>query len=263
MLGSHIRKSGTFYKSLTECFNQNVSRDPEFQWANFPAQIFTGSTKMWKRPIVDEKDITVTKQYIADNNIKLFIHSIYLINLSRPKEEIVKAKECLIYDLKLGEQLGCKGVVVHVGKALKMGTTLALKNMYDNILEIMSEISEDCPLLIETPAGQGTEVLTKINEFMDFYEKFTEEERLRVKICIDTCHVFAAQKEIKPSEYLVQFYSKYSDALVLVHYNDSKCEHGSCKDRHEYPGEGYIGKEEMGNILLWCESKGIPMVIEN
>ena len=56
--------------------------------------------------------------------------------------------------------------------------------MYNNIIGIMSEIDEKCPLLVETPAGQGTEICTKIECFMNFYELFTDEEKRKVKFVL-------------------------------------------------------------------------------
>ena len=132
--------------------------------------------------------------------------------------------------------------------------------MFINIRSLIPYISKECPLLIETPAGQGTEVLTTFDYFVSFYSDFKEEEREYIKVCIDTCHVFASGFD--PLKYLKDFYELYPDSLVLVHYNDSKTKIGSKKDRHEKPGEGFIGVEKMKDIELWCIEKNIPMVIE-
>ena len=129
-LGYHVSKEKTYTKTF-----QNVINDSERieSVKNFPIQIFTGSTKMWKRGVQNEKDLKIAKKLVNDNNMNVFIHSIYLINLSRIGEEFEKAKECLKYDLDIGPKMGAKGVVVHVGKALKMGNTKAVDNMFKNM----------------------------------------------------------------------------------------------------------------------------------
>jgi deoxyribonuclease-4 len=255
MVGSHIKKLKTYY--LT--FN---SLEGKVYLDSYPMQIFSGSTKMWKRSKIDEKDVEKTKIYIKEKNIKAFIHSIYLINLSRTGEEFEKAREVLEYDLKLGSMMGMSGVVVHVGKSLKMNKTDAINNMYKNIILLLDIIDESCPLLIETPAGQGTEILTELDDFCRFYENFSLKDRKKVKLCLDTCHIFASSDKYKPIEYLENVYNKFPNSIVLVHYNDSKCKHGSKKDRHEVPGLGYIGFEDMEKIYQWCFEKKIPMVVE-
>ena len=141
-----------------------------------------------------------------------------------------------------------------------MGKELAIDNMFKNILQLLPHIDKTCPLLIETPAGQGTEVLTKIEEFSEFYSRFTKEQKEKVKICIDTCHVFACGYD--PAEYLEKWNELQPDSIVLVHFNDSKCECGSKKDRHAPAGEGFIGLEKLNYIIEWCATLNIPMVRE-
>ena len=43
--------------------------------------------------------------------------------------------------------------------------------MFINIRSLIPYISKECPLLIETPAGQGTEVLTTFDYFVSFYSE--------------------------------------------------------------------------------------------
>ena len=255
-IGTHIKKSKEFYGSLKTFYD-----DPY----NFgkPTQLFTGSPKSWRRPIINKSDVKKTRKYVTDNNLSVYIHSIYLINLSKSLEEFKeKAFECLTYELEIGTMLGFKGVVVHCGKSLKLSKEKALDNMYDNVMAIYNSgcISESNPLLIETSAGQGTEVCTTYDCFKSFYDRFTDKQKRKIKICIDTCHVFAAGHDSE--KYLKDWDKDHPNSIVLVHYNDSKEECGKKKDRHAPPGEGYIGREKMDIIAKWCKLKILPMVIE-
>ena len=146
-IGTHIPKNKTFYNSLTKFYEEKPSNKLK------PTQLFTGSPKFWRRPKMNEIDINKTRKYVDDNKLSVFIHSIYLINLSKsPLEFKERALECLQYELEIGTKLGFKGVVVHCGKSLKLNNTLALQNMYDNIISIYESgcISNSNPLLIET-----------------------------------------------------------------------------------------------------------------
>jgi sugar phosphate isomerase/epimerase len=113
-----------------------------------------------------------------------------------------------------------------------------------------------CPLLLETPAGQGTELLTKPEEFIDFVESFATPT---LHACLDTCHVFACGH--CPVKYVDAMLAK-PDLLKLIHYNDSMDLCGACKDRHAYVGTGKIGLEALTAVAEHAVSAGIPMVME-
>ena len=253
ILGSHILKKKTFLSSVSD-YHKETNKTS--------MQLFTGSTKSWKRKDAGLLDLELTKQYVNENKINLYIHSIYLINLGRPASEIQPAIDCLKWEFKHGPLMGAKGVVVHVGKHLKMQEPIAKTNMYNNMISLLPFIDESCPFLLETPAGQGTEMLKKMNEFLSFYNSFTEEERRKIKICIDTCHVWSSSKNHFPDKYIETFDRIFPGSVILIHFNDSKTEHGSKKDRHAYPGNGTISSDILKKVADICIKKNIPMIIE-
>ena len=115
LIGSHIAKRPTYLKTF-----ENVEKNTKnINWKMNPVQMFTGSNKSWKVNIPSESDIEKTKIYMEENDINAFIHTSYLINLSRTGEKFIKARERLITDLKIGSMIGFNGVVVHVGKAVE------------------------------------------------------------------------------------------------------------------------------------------------
>jgi len=254
-IGTHISKRKLFYESLVGFYEKDPVNKKK------PVQIFTGSPKFWKRPDRREDDIKKTRDYISENKFRVYTHSIYLINLSKSSEEFMqKAYNCIVSELTLGADMGFQGVVVHCGKSLKIDLSTALDNMYNNILTIYDKINSNNPLLIETSSGQGSEVCWNIEAFKEFYSRFTVEQQSKIKICVDTCHIFAAGHI--PLDYLINWDSWFPGSIALVHYNDSKEGLGKKKDRHAYPGEGCIGKEHMDSIAKWCLKKYIPMIIE-
>ena len=253
-IGTHIQKNKNFSSSLKNFFEGGELK-------NMPVQMFSGSPKFWRRSKLTKEEITTTKNYIIDNNLSVFIHSIYLINLCRTPEEFKeKAFPCLKWEMQVGLICGFKGVVVHCGKSLKLPLEIALNNMFNNIIAILRHTSPTCPLLLETSSGQGSETLWQFNDFSKFYGRFSEVQRERLKICIDTCHVFAAGHD--PIKFITDWEKLFPNTLVLVHYNDSKECCGEKKDRHAEPGMGHIGAEKMSIIQAWCMERNIPMVIE-
>lgn len=255
IIGTHIQKKKAFYPSLKKFYDnsENLKR---------PCQIFTGSPKFWRRPALDPSDVVSTQKFINEHNLYVYVHSIYLCNLCKPPQEFnEKAHICLKWELETGMLMGFRGVVVHCGKSLKMPLELALNNMYENMCNLLQYICPTCPLLLETSSGQGSETLFQYDDFSKFYNRFTKEEKKKIKICIDTCHVFAAGHD--PLEFIEKWHNDHPNTLVLVHYNDSQECCGGKRDRHAVPGEGHIGIEKMNDIALWCKRQNIPMVLEN
>jgi deoxyribonuclease-4 len=84
-------------------------------------------------------------------------------------------------------------VVVHVGKSTGQSLPLAMATMRDNLELAIPFATESCPILLETPAGQGTEVLCTWGTFAAFVIAINDS---RLRMCVDTCHVFASGEEV-------------------------------------------------------------------
>jgi len=254
-IGCHIGKQ----KTLLDTVKKVAGSDK-------PYQMFLGGPQNshLKKDLATSVDASETKKLIQSTGIKMFIHSQYIINLCAKCEDDWNVK-LLKDNLAVGVAMGAKGVVVHVGKSTDQPIPQALEKMRAAIKECLSSATVSCPLLLETPAGQGTETLTDMNDFLDFVESFKDE---RFGMCLDTCHVFACRnpkdagkKGYDPIQY-IQAALKRPGLLKLVHFNDSLEACGSCKDRHAFVGTGKIGFETMTAIATLCSTNGIPMVIE-
>jgi deoxyribonuclease-4 len=221
-----------------------------------PYQIFLGAPHTSKMAIADA-ELAAAAALVEERRARIYIHSQYLINLSNPATDDPWHVELLKRNLQAGAAMGARGVVVHVGKALKAAPAAAVAVMRDAIASLLPHATSACPLLLETPAGQGTEVLTEAAAFMEFVASFAD---TRVRACIDTCHVFACGHN--PLEYIRGCTERDPTLLKLVHYNDSAAPCGSCVDRHAYVGRGEIGLAPMQAIAEFCSSRSVPMVIE-
>jgi deoxyribonuclease IV len=245
-IGSHIQKLPTLKATFESAPNREA-----------PWQIFLGSTQSSKLNIKDA-DIAAGAAVLSATKTRFFVHSPYIINLCHPPAaEDNWHQDLLKKNLRYAAAAGCKGVVVHVGKAVGRPLPEALANMRANILACLEAATPACPLLLETPAGQGTEVLTDADEFIPFVASFKDE---RFRICLDTCHTFVCGQE--PLAYIKKVQAADPTLLTLIHYNDSAVPCGCRKDRHAFMGTGHIGMEKMEAIARHCHSAGLPMVIE-
>jgi deoxyribonuclease-4 len=114
-------------------------------------------------------------------------------------------------------------------------------------------------LLIETSAGETGELLSDIDEFIEFYHSLPISVKEKVGVCVDTCHVFSAG--YSPMEFIFNL-EKNGVPIRLVHFNDCKKQKGCRKDLHESPGRGYIGLPELISVGCYCREKGIDMICE-
>jgi deoxyribonuclease-4 len=219
-----------------------------------PYQIFLGGPQSSQLRI-DDGELAAAASLVAEKGVNLYVHSQYIINLCTAGLDGWNVA-LLKKNLQYAAAIGCKGVVVHVGKSTTTTVPEALESMRKNIVACLEDATEECPLLLETPAGQGTETLTGVDDFLGFVSGIADP---RLRVCVDTCHVFACGH--KPLEYLEKC-NEHPGLLKLVHYNDSAAPCGSCVDRHAFMGSGHIGMDGMRQIAELCHAKVVPMVIE-
>lgn len=254
-IGCHVKKEKTITDTVASLFDPlTLALTPREN--RQPYQIFLSGPQNSNMK-VDEKDFAKAKEYILANHLSIYVHSQYLINLANKDNEDAWHEKLLMKNLQIGNAFGSKGVVVHVGKSVKLDKKEAVEIMRGAISRCLQHATENCPLLLETPAGQGTELLTDMKEFLDFVDSF---QSPKIRVCVDTCHVFASGQD--PLTYIQECHGR--GTLRLVHFNDSLGDCGSCVDRHAHiaSGEGLIGFEKMKQIADFCYSKQLPMIIE-
>lgn len=246
-IGNHIHKE----KTLTATIRGLA------ELSHRPFQVFLGSPKSVHINIKDE-ELAASSVAQAETAVRLYVHSPYIINLCHaPGVKDNYGVHCLIKNLQYAVATGLRGVVVHVGKSTSMPLATAEAHMRANLMTALEYATPTCPLLLETPAGQGTEMLTTYAAFVDLVRSINSP---KLRICVDTCHVFAAGQN--PLDYIKDLNTADPDLLKLVHFNDSSTPCGSCKDRHAYIGTGHIGFLTMKAIADYCKEHSIPMVVE-
>jgi deoxyribonuclease-4 len=151
----------------------------------------------------------------------------------------------------------------------------AFQNYVENIkkiLHITRNIEGKPKLILETGAGQGTEVATDLSELGRLRKSLTEEERERVGFCIDTCHIFTAGYDLRNEEFVktLENYIEMSlgwENVLVIHLNDSLSKLNQKVDRHADISYGNITKtykDTQGFIkfIKMCNDKNIPLILE-
>jgi deoxyribonuclease-4 len=119
--------------------------------------------------------------------------------------------------------------------------------------------------VIENTAGQGTNLGYKFEHLARIIQKV--EDKSRVGVCIDTCHMFTAGYDIRTREAYDKTWNDFdnivgSKYLMGMHINDSKPPLGSRVDRHHSLGKGEIGLDAFRFIMNDERMDDIPLVLE-
>ena len=231
-------------------------------------QIFTRNNNRWATKPIDEKEIARWHERWRQSEVHPVVsHASYLINLASSDDTLwEKSIDAFVDELERAEALGLLGVVLHPGSPKDDGEAYGIRRIA-RALDICHERTPDFKTLtlLETTAGTGKHLGYRFEQLGAMRAEVAAPER--VAICFDTCHVFAAGYEIRTPEGYAQTMAQFDehiglDLLRCFHFNDSKFDLGTRKDRHEHIGKGFIGLEGFRNIINDPRFESIPMILE-
>jgi len=221
--------------------------------------------------LVDTIQVFPHDKIIHINKI-IVVHSSYTINIARDWNEDSHWILQLIDEIKYAHSVNAFGIVIHMGKSLDLTKKHALNNMYSCLLYINKETENlNVQIILETPSGQGTEMCSQLEDFAYFFKKFIRHPNKKIsdrfKVCVDTCHIFAAGYNIKQESIFYSYMEAFEELIGthyigLIHFNDSKGELCSNVDRHANIGKGNIGIESMKHIYKKLRTLGVPIILE-
>lgn len=190
-------------------------------------------------------------------------HAPYIVNLANRKDPI-KYNFSISFiknELSRCDSMNIKQIVLHPGSAVGITKEEGLKNIVD-ALNLILDGTTSCRILIETMAGKGSECGTTIEEIA--YIINNVENQKQIGVCLDTCHLSDSGYDMaKFDDYLANFSKKIDLSYIgCIHINDSKNPLGAHKDRHANLGTGYIGFNNLINIIYNEKLKEIPKILE-
>jgi deoxyribonuclease-4 len=258
-VGAHVSASGGVYNAP---INATLIGAKAFA-------LFTKNQRQWAAKPLETKDIDRWFKELEKSGIQtkhILPHDSYLINLGHPEADArAKSFDGFVHEIQRCEILKLDRLNFHPGSHLRK---ISEEECLDNIAESMNraiEITKDVKLVIENTAGQGSNLGYKFEHLAYIIDKI--EDKSRVGVCIDTCHMFTAGYDIRTREAYDKTWNEF-DAIVGrkylmgMHINDSKPDLGSRVDRHDSLGVGKIGWDAFKFIMNDERMDDIPLVLE-
>lgn len=166
-------------------------------------------------------------------------------------------------DLRRLLQLPCQLYNFHPGSHTGQGVEAGIRLTAALLSEMLSAVPNGATLLIETMAGQGSEIGSTFEQVAALIDAAGGGARLGV--CLDTCHVFAAGYDLSGDldGMLAAFDRTIGLArLRAVHLNDSLHPLGSHRDRHARIGEGQLGLAALQRVTRHPALAHLPFLLE-
>lgn len=258
-IGAHVSASGGV---------QNAPLNAMKIGANAFA-LFTKNQRQWNAKPLEKENIEAFKQNLEYAGIlpkHVLPHDSYLINLGHPDlEKRQKSYEAFLDEVKRCEELGLELLNFHPGSHLKEISEEKCMDMIAENLNRILDQTQNVTMVIENTAGQGTNLGYRWEHLAYIIEKV--EDKARMGVCLDTCHLFSAGYDIRTPETYAKTMEEFARIVGFgylrgMHINDAKPELGSRVDRHHSLGKGTIGLEAFKLIMQDSRMDDIPLVLE-
>jgi deoxyribonuclease-4 len=256
LIGAHVSTAG----GLCEAHARGVERGCS------AIQVFNQSPRQWRPTRWKPDDVERFLELMKDGPIEsVTIHAVYLINpATKDREMRRKSAASLVHALRMGDEIGAAGVVLHPGSTVGEPHEEALPRVGEMLKHALAE-SEKCRLLLENTAGAGNTLGRSFEELRELIELAGGDKRIGV--CLDSCHMWATGFDISTAEKVGDVVEHFKKTVGIrrlrcLHVNDSMTALGSNRDRHAIPGEGEIGKRGCAAFLSEPAFEKLPALFE-
>ena len=227
-------------------------------------QFFTRNPRGGGIKVPTDEDINGLIKIMEENNFAPIIaHAPYTFNPCAADEGIRDyTKRTMAEDLRLLDKIPNVLYNFHPGSHVSQGADVGIAKTIDTLNVILSE-SEKTMVLIETMAGKGSEIGRSFEEIKSIIDGV--ENKDRVGVCLDTCHVHDGGYRISEDvNAVIEEFDRIIgiDKLKAVHLNDSKNPLGAKKDRHETIGNGYLTLDSIIKIVSHPVISKLPICLE-
>ena len=257
-IGSHVgfNKNTQLVGSLTEALS----------YGSNTFMFYTGAPQNTARSPIEDGLTLEALNRMKEENIdysKVIVHAPYIINLCNENNFDFSIR-FLTEELERVNQLGIKYLVLHPGSHVGLGIEAGINNIIKGLNIVLQNVKDfnKVTILLETMAGKGSEVGSKLEEIKEIIDGV--EDKNHIGVCLDTCHLHDAGYDMSNFDDFLKEFDKVIgiEKIGCIHVNDSKNEISSHKDRHENIGFGKIGFDTLIKIIYHDKLKEIPKILE-
>ena len=229
---------------------------------------FLTDQQTWKHAPLRDRTTRLFQKRMHQINMQpqsLLPHGSYLMNLGSPNlKTLLKSRDTFNEELRRCEKLGILTYNFHPGSSLSKITARCCSLVSESI-NLAHALTDNIVTVIENMSCQGATVGGKFAELRLIIDNV--QNKSRVGICLDTCHIFAAGYDIRTEDAYQETMHQFEIEVGFrylkgVHLNDSKSCLASHLDRHENIGKGKIGFDAFKFIMNDERFDGIPMILE-
>lgn len=230
---------------------------------------FTKNQRQWKSPPIPPEQAEAFRKACSENGFApahILPHDTYLINMGSPDPEIKKkSEEAFLDELKRCSLLGLKMLNFHPGSHRgEMDDEKCLSMIAESVNRALDK-SSGVAAVIENTAGQGGSVGRSFEQIAYLIDRIEDKER--VGVCLDTCHLFAAGYDLATRSGFNSAMKDFDSTVGMGfirgwHLNDAKSTLGSLVDRHQSLGKGNMGLEPFKFIMSDPRFDEIPLILE-
>jgi len=271
-VGAHVSASGGVYNAPLNAMDIGAKA----------FALFTKNQRQWVAKPLDTQTIDKFKKALDASGIlpkHVLPHDSYLINLGHPEvEKLEKSRAAFIDELERCDTLGLDRLNFHPGSHLEKLTKKQkedvelIEKIENRCLDVIAESinialdkTKNVKAVIENTAGQGSNLGYKFEHLARIIEQV--EDKSRVGVCVDTCHMFTSGYDIRTRETYDTTWSAFGEIVGFeylsgMHINDSKPPLGSKVDRHHSLGKGEIGLDAFKFIMNDERMDNIPLILE-
>lgn len=227
-------------------------------------QYFSRNPRGGNAKAFDESDASALVALMQERAFAPIVtHAPYTLNPCAARPEVLDfARRALSEDLARLEFFSGALYNLHPGSHVGQGAAKGIELIAETLNLAMPK-NLRTTVLLETMAGKGSEIGGTFEEIRAIIDLLDQRER--VGVCLDTCHVSDAGYDLSGD--LDGVLTRFDKAIGLsrlkaIHLNDSMNPLGSRKDRHQKIGLGTLGAETFRRIVRHPALRNLPFILE-
>jgi len=258
LIGAHTSAQGGVHNAILQGMEIGATT----------VQLFTSNQRRWEGKSISDEEALLFKETVKTAGMKkIMSHDSYLINLgSVDPESLYKSQKAFREELIRCHKLDLAFLNFHPGAAVNSSEEKCLEQIVKSLEQVEDLVEKGSTrLLIESTAGQGSSIGWRFEHLAYLIDRL--HKKIRIGVCIDTCHIFAAGYDIRSKEAWDETLEEFDKVVGLkhlyaFHVNDSCKAFKSRKDRHAPLGKGEIGLECFKIMMTHPWIREIPKYLE-